>query len=109
MRAEAAGGRMEMENDRADPIQAHPIWTPPIQDEGGQGDPVQEEQLQAHRTAYSRGASASRTSTGTSSVPSPPIPCKSRFMQQSRATLSTNSTTNSVPLLSNFFCARSSA
>src|ERR1039457_2347727 len=47
-------GRMEMEHDRADPIQAHPIWTPPIQNEGGQGDPVQEKQLQAHRTAYSR-------------------------------------------------------
>jgi protein-L-isoaspartate(D-aspartate) O-methyltransferase len=43
-----------MEHDRADPIQAHPIWTPPIQNEGGQGDPVQEKQLQAHRTAYSR-------------------------------------------------------
>src|ERR1039457_718852 len=50
----SGSGRMEMEHDRADPIQAHPIWTPRIQNEGGQGDTVQEKHLQAHRTAYSR-------------------------------------------------------
>jgi protein-L-isoaspartate(D-aspartate) O-methyltransferase len=49
---------MEMKHDRADPIQAHPIWTHSIQNGGGQGDSVQEEQLQAHRTAYAQRVTA---------------------------------------------------
>ena len=54
-------------------------------------------------------ASASLVTTGKSSSDSPPIPCSSRFIAQSRVTLSTSSMPKNVPLLSFFFCARSSA
>ena len=54
-------------------------------------------------------ASASLVTTGKSSSNSPPMPCKSRFIAQSRVTLSTNSIPKNVPALSFFFCARSSA
>ena len=38
----------------------------------------------------------------------PPMPCSSRFIAQRRVTLSTSSMPKNVPLLSFFFCARSS-
>ena len=47
-----------MEHDRADPVRTHPIQAHPIQGERGQRDLIEEEQLQAHRTAYARRVTA---------------------------------------------------
>ena len=50
-------------------------------------------------------ASASFTSTGTGTEASPPMPCSTMFMQQSRATLSTSSTPRSASVCRCLICA----